>query len=216
MDVKSKRRPRGRPPKSENRENTRRALMDAAAQLIAERGYRGASVNEVLANAGLSKGTFYWHFKSKDDLLFALLDDRLDRPILELIEFLRRAAAEEDMAPHANELFSQLLERDPEAIVLEHEYRSLALQRPELRRRYLERQEGLRDALAAGLEIRARHLGAPPFSTPYRDIATAYLGLMQGLAIDRLIDPESVPDGLLGETVALVYQGLVARAEREV
>jgi AcrR family transcriptional regulator len=214
MNVKP-RRSRGRPLRSERaREETRRLLLDAAAKLIAERGYNGASVNDVLATAGLSKGAFYWHFKSKDDLLFALLDERLDRPIRELIELLQRASPEEDMAPRASELFTQLLERDPETLVLEHEYRSLALQRPELRRRYLDRQASLRNALALGLEVRARHLGAPPFSTPYADIATAYLALTHGLAIERLIDPDAVPDQLLGETVALIYQGLVARAER--
>ena len=66
--------------------------------------------------------------------------------------------------------------------------------------------------LAAGLEARAKQLGAPPFSTPSRDVATAYLALGSGLAVERLIDPAAVRDDLLGETVALVYQGLVARA----
>jgi AcrR family transcriptional regulator len=212
----SHRRSRGRPRASgSDQPGTRRQLLDAAAKLIAERGYRGAAVNEVLAEAGLSKGTFYWHFKSKDDMLFALLDERLDRPIRELIERLKHAPPEQDMAPAASERFLELLQRSPETLVLEHEYRSLALRDPALRRRYLERQVALRDALAAGLEARARRLGAPPFSTPLADIATAYLSLTHGLAIERLIDPETVPDHLLGETVALVYQGLVARSERE-
>jgi len=215
MAVKHQRRARGRPVADDSREDTRRLLLDAAAQLISERGYRGAAVNDLIARAGLSKGAFYWHFKRKDDLLFALLDERLDRPIRELVEMLQSAPADDDMAPQANQLFTQLLEHDPETLVLEHEYRSLALREPELRRRYLKRQASLRGALARGLEARARHLGAPPFSTPFSEIATAYLSLTQGLAIERLIDPESVPDHLLGETVALVYQGLVARAERD-
>lgn len=215
MAVKHQRRPRGRPPASGNdREDTRRLLLDAAAKLISQRGYRGAAVNAVIAQAGLSKGAFYWHFKSKDDLLFALLDERLDRPIRELIELLRSASAEQDMAAQASQWFLELLQRNPETLVLEHEYRSLALRDPKLRRRYLKRQTALREALATGLEARARHLGAGPFSTPLVDIATAYLSLTHGLAIERLIDPNAVPDHLLGETVALVYQGLVARADR--
>ena len=36
------------------------------------------------------------------------------------------------------------------------------------------------------------------------------------LAVQRLIDPSSVPESLFGDTVALVYQGLVARATRDV
>lgn len=99
-------------------------LLDAAAQLIAERGYRGAAVNDVIAQAGLSKGAFYWHFKAKDDLLFALIDERLDRPIRELIELLQSTPAEQDMAPEANERFLALIRQDPETLVLEHEYSS--------------------------------------------------------------------------------------------
>jgi len=216
MTVKYQRRARGRPAASGNdREDTRRLLLDAAAKLIAKRGYRGAAVNDIVAQAGLSKGTFYWHFKSKDELLFALLDERLDRPIRELIELLQSAPAGEDMAPRASQLFVERLERDPEALVLEHEYRSLVLREPKLHTRYLKRQAALRDALATALEARARQLGAPPFSTPFADVATAYLSLTHGLAMERLIDPDAVSDQLLGEMVALIYQGLVARAEQE-
>ena len=216
MPSKPRRRARGRPPASSHEQHdTRQLLLDAAAKLVAERGYPGAAVNDVIAEAGVSKGSFYWHFKSKDDMLFALLDERLDRPIQELIERLKGAPPEHDMAPAASEWFLELLRRNPETLVLEQEYRSLALRDPDLRRRYLERQIALRDALAAGLAARARHLGAPPFATPLADIATAYLSLTHGLAIERLINSATVPDHLLGETVALIYQGLVARAERE-
>jgi hypothetical protein len=106
----------------------------------------------------------------------------------------------------------ELVGRRRETVVLEHEYRSLAVRDPRLRARYRKRQEALRGVLAAGLDARATQLGAPPFSPPSRDVATAYLALGSGLAVERLIDPAAVPDDLLGEIVALVYQGLVARA----
>src|SRR3954462_5007786 len=80
---------------------TRAALLAAAEQVFAERGYRSASVDAVVAAAGLSKGAFYWHFKSKDDLLFALLDERIDRPLREWIERLESAPPDADLAPEA-------------------------------------------------------------------------------------------------------------------
>jgi AcrR family transcriptional regulator len=215
MAVKQQQRSRGRPPASSSeRDDTRRSLLDAAAKLIAERGYRGTTVNDVVARATLSKGTFYWHFKSKHDLLLAVLEDRFDRPVRELAQLLASASSQEDMAPEASRRFLELVGQKRETVVLEHEYRSLAVRDPRVRARYRKRQAALRDALAAGLDARARQLGAPPFATPTRDIATAYLALGSGLAVERLIDPAAVPDNLLGETVALVYQGLVARATR--
>jgi AcrR family transcriptional regulator len=212
MAVKQRRR-RGRPRATQSeREDTRALLLEAAAKLIAKLGYRGTTVNDVVARAGLSKGTFYWHFRSKHDLLLAVLDERFDRPVRELAELLETAPAQEDMAPEASRRFLELVGRRRETVVLEHEYRSLAVRDPRLRARYRRRQEALRDVLAAGLDARAKQLGAPPFSTASRDVATAYLALGSGLAVERLIDPPAVPDDLLGEIVALVYQGLVARA----
>jgi AcrR family transcriptional regulator len=213
MAVKSVRRARGRPRSSEREAvQTRRVLLDAAAELIAEHGYRGTTVNDIVARSRLSKGTFYWHFKSKEDLLLAVLEERIDRPVMQLIERLKSASADEDMAPAASALFLELMTRGREAILLDHEYRALAMRDRRVRTRYLKRQAALRAALATGLDARARELGAPPFSVASAQIATAYLNLGSALAVERLIDASSVPESLFGDTVALVYQGLVARA----
>jgi AcrR family transcriptional regulator len=216
MAVKSPRRSRGRPRASERESvQTRRALIDAAAHLIAKRGYHGTTVNDVVERSGLSKGTFYWHFKTKEDLLHAVLEERIDRPVMQLIERLTTASADEDMAPEASALLLELMTPGREAILLAHEYRSLAMRDRGIRSRYLKRQAALRDALASGLDARARQLGAPPFSVATSDIATAYINLGSALAVERLIDAGAVPESLFGDTVALVYQGLVARAERD-
>jgi len=216
MAVKQPKRQRGRPRASEHeQEDARHSLLGAAARLIAERGYRGMTVNEIVARAGLSKGTFYWYFSCKDDVLFAVLEEHIDRPLYELIELLKTAPAEHDMAPEASRRLLELLERGRETVLLEREYQLLAIREPRLRARYLKRQAALREALAAGLDARAQQLGAPPFSTPTSDVATAYLALASSLAVERLIDPGTVSDDLLGDIVALVYQGLVARAERD-
>jgi len=213
MAVKPNQRSPGRPRVSEGASgDTRMALIEAAAKLIAARGYRGTTVDDVVAGSGLSKGTFYWHFKSKEVLLLAVLEERIDRPLRELIERLKTASSEEDVSPEASRLFAQLMEPGRETILLDHEYRALAMRDRKVGLRYSKRQRALRDALAAGLDARARRLGAPAFSVPSVDLATAYLNLGSALAVEKLIDPAAVPESLLGDTVALVYQGLVARA----
>lgn len=53
----------------------RREFVEAARRITAEKGYRNLTVDEVCAEAGLSKGSFYAHFDEKRDLLFALLDE---------------------------------------------------------------------------------------------------------------------------------------------
>jgi AcrR family transcriptional regulator len=53
---------------------TRRALLDSAASLIAERGYAGTSLEEVTARARVTKGALYHHFRGKRALFEAVFD----------------------------------------------------------------------------------------------------------------------------------------------
>ena len=60
------------------RQQTRDHLLRAAAQVFAERGYHGASLDEVAAAAGFTKGAVYSNFKNKEDLFLALLESHYD------------------------------------------------------------------------------------------------------------------------------------------
>jgi AcrR family transcriptional regulator len=61
-------------PRSRNFDRTRTALIDAAAALFAARGYDAVAVDTIVQEAGVSKGAFYHHFDSKDDLLDAVAE----------------------------------------------------------------------------------------------------------------------------------------------
>jgi AcrR family transcriptional regulator len=69
---------------SETRSERRQLLIDAAWRCAAVRGFRDLTVDDVCAEAGVSKGAFYGYFEQKQDLLLALLDDdsiALDREL---------------------------------------------------------------------------------------------------------------------------------------
>ena len=55
-------------------EETRTRIMESAIKLFSNRGYNKASVDDICGEAGISKGAFYHHFKSKQELFLALLD----------------------------------------------------------------------------------------------------------------------------------------------
>jgi AcrR family transcriptional regulator len=192
--------------------NGREALLEAAVEVFARRGYRDSSVDEIAERAGYSKGAVYWHFSGKDDLFFALLEERIDRPIYEGIELLESAPPERDMAPEASRLFVDVLLGQRELVLLDQEYWSQSVRDPKLRARYAKRQAKLRAAMGKALTARLEHLGAPPPEAP-EEMATAFISLASGLAREALIDPDAVPDDLLGETFALLYAGHVARAQ---
>ena len=189
-------------------------LIAAALRVFARDGYRQAGVDEIAAAAGYSKGALYWHFSGKEDLLLAVIDERVDAPMREMVALLESAPPERDMSVEASREFARKVTEQRDAVLLERELWSLALRDPELRARYVERQRELRSALARAVEARLRHLGTPDVPMQADDIARIVMSIMGGLAVDELIEPGSVRPELLGEALALVYAGLVARVQR--
>ena len=187
--------------------------MEAALVVFAERGYRDASVDEVAKRAGYSKGAFYWHFPSKDDLFYALLEERVLKPWEESIQLLETAPADQDMALEANRLFGELMRSERDFLLIQYEVWAQAVRDSKLRRRYLQRRRRLRQAFGRAIAARLEHLGAPPLPHGGEErMATIFIATALGLTQERLVDPKSVPDDLMGETFALLYAGHVARS----
>jgi AcrR family transcriptional regulator len=61
-------------PRFRNFDRTRTSLVEAASRLFATRGYDGTAVDTIIQEAGVSKGAFYHHFHSKDELLDAVAE----------------------------------------------------------------------------------------------------------------------------------------------
>ncbi len=64
-------------------EGTRALLVENAFHEIHAHGYAGASLDRILANSGVTKGALYHHFKSKADLLHAVIDDAIRPMVME-------------------------------------------------------------------------------------------------------------------------------------
>jgi|GEM_PF-6011425 len=85
----------GQPPKAAGTSRqlsaaaTRRALIDAAAELIAERGPQAASVQAITGHSRVSRGLIGWHFGSKDQLVVEVVE----RSMSEIESALRRAVS---------------------------------------------------------------------------------------------------------------------------
>jgi AcrR family transcriptional regulator len=80
----------GRRTQAQRRASTRRALLDAARSLFAEKGYHGAAAEEIVGRAGLTRGALYHHFEDKKDL-FRVVVDEMEGEIDEEIEAAERA-----------------------------------------------------------------------------------------------------------------------------
>ncbi|MEH7385543.1 TetR/AcrR family transcriptional regulator [Bacillus sp. JJ1521] len=55
-------------------EERRNEILDSADELFSQKGFDGTSTNDILKKVGIARGTLYYHFKSKEDIMNALID----------------------------------------------------------------------------------------------------------------------------------------------
>ncbi len=55
-------------------EERRNEILDAADELFSQKGFDGTSTNDILEKVGIARGTLYYHFKSKEDIMDALIE----------------------------------------------------------------------------------------------------------------------------------------------
>ena len=196
--------------RAEKKAQTRARLLDAAAEVFIERGFQGASVEAICAQAGFTRGAFYSNFESKEEMFVELLQERVYEGYREMtrsvpqdltpVERLRWGAGElrrryED--PDTSWLFELWLE------CLAH-----AARHPEFRSLAATFWSGTRAMNAAAIEQAFEAQGAPlPLESKH--LATALTALDIGLAVQHLVDPDEVPLDLYPALYELLFAPLV-------
>jgi AcrR family transcriptional regulator len=196
------------PARQRDRAETRARLLEAAPRVFLRRGFRNASVEEIAAEAGFTTGAVYSSFTGKGDLLFTVLEQRLDRRLAELEK------AAEDPTTAAGEVgrwFTDALEREPRWALLSAEAWFYAAHDPNPRQRLTSRHAKMRRAVAGLIERRAvqLHIRLP---LPADHIALALIALTNGFALELITRRTDVPRELYGQTLGIVFRGLQAIA----
>lgn len=188
---------------------TREALLASASQVFAEKGYIAATVEEIAAGAGFTRGAFYANFTDKAEVLWELAEqenqaafDQLAAAVeaVDLGDKLAAAQAwfEGRLTPRplrraVDELLLHV-GRTPEgrpqlAMLFDHERRSICLL-----------LESVADLLGTDLPVPAEHLAAMGFA------------LGNGLHQQHVADPEAVPASLFADAQAYLWLGAMAVA----
>lgn len=88
LKKRSPRSAREAPPRGYTPEATRQAVLDSALRLFEKKGFHATSVQEIAAAAGVSKGAFYHHFDSKEDVLRLIHDEFADEQLADTTRLL--------------------------------------------------------------------------------------------------------------------------------
>jgi AcrR family transcriptional regulator len=174
------------------RDDTREKLFEAAARVFEEQGIGGASIEAIAAAAGFSRGAFYSNFKSKDELIIAMLEDHVEQSIRRSLELLTRhnnlaefieALKAMDRSRQDPLGRSPLLHMEMILFVARAEKR-----RPDLAKRLRARRQLITDIVETTQKNNGKNGSLNPIWT-----GAVLLALEDGFRLHRLIDPETTP-----------------------
>jgi len=182
------------------RDRTRAALVNAALEIIAERGFAAASLDEIAARAGMTKGAIYSNFSGKAELLLAAMGARgltlaSPRPAAQTVA--------EELSAMARDLVATLARAKGQEAFLA-EFQIHALSDPELRK-------GLAAAYAESFTGTADYLSRlkdrSPTMTP-RELAVSLQAIALGFVIQSFLTPDDVTGEVVAATLDAFAKGL--------
>jgi AcrR family transcriptional regulator len=200
--------------RAEKQAHTRNCLMHSAAKVFTRRGLQQASIDEVAEDAGYTKGAFYANFKSKEELFLAMLDERFAQRFEEIDRAVASEGEPEDQARAAGDEFTDYMTADLEWQRLFFEFAAYAARNEDFRQELVTRYRALRERIAAALQRRAEELGLEP-PLPLDQIATMTFAMGNGIAMELLLEPESVPEDTPGTMLAVFFTGLRTLADAQ-
>lgn len=185
------RRGRGRPKGAAGTGETRERIVDAAAELFAERGFHATPMTGIADASGLSQTGLLHHFPSKEDLLAAVLERRDTRDVEDLSS--RRAAPARGWEVYDDMVELVRLNAEREALV--RLFTNLAGEAVDpthpghdwLRRHHVAAVDSLTHALTQAVSD-----GTADPAVPARTIARQFVALMDGLQLQWLMAPDEV------------------------
>ncbi|MEU8631458.1 TetR/AcrR family transcriptional regulator [Amycolatopsis sp. NPDC048633] len=185
--------------RAESRERTKERLLAAAAELFAERGVNGTSVEQIAERAGYTRGAFYGNFEDKHELVVALLAQRRSREAVEV------AALEGDVMARLKEWHAARAEHLPEWFALRTELTLYALRNPDARPSAGENERAARELIETGVRATFAARGVEPPADP-AFLALIIHALEDGLLRQRYLSPEGTSDTVIADAVELLLR----------
>jgi len=191
---------------SARRQATRDRVLEAASEVFAERGFHGATVEDICERAGFTRGAFYSNFSSKDDLVVELSRRHSEA----LVDRIRRASKRERASADEvlSDVFAALADDSRERwLVLTTEFTLHAIRDAGARRTWAAQQRRVRDELVSVVDEAVSRQGLT-LPIPTDLFVRAAIALAQGSMTQRLVEPRALAVGELERTVLPILLGV--------
>jgi TetR/AcrR family fatty acid metabolism transcriptional regulator len=199
----------------------RQAILQAARQVFARKGYDPATLETVAREAGLAKGTLYLYFRNKEDLYFHTAVDVLESLQSSIFEQARRSSGVlEGLRAIAQGQFDFFARhRDTLQLLAPFSNPSLARLHKRLIGAMMERWAAHLQQVMSLVE-EGQRTGALRADLEARHIASAFIGMtnqaVQGLALraapgPQSAEPQETPEGMADTVLRILMEGVMKR-----
>jgi AcrR family transcriptional regulator len=171
---------------------TRRRLLEAAEKTFARDGFEAARLEDIAQRAGYTRGAFYAHFRSKEDIFFVLLEDWVGERIREVNALLAQQESPAERLRALREHYAQAA-RDRRLLLLALEFKLFAIRHPEAHARLRARQRRMRHS-AGDLLLRIAATTGRTLPVSSTGAAAALSALANGLLLENLVDNRTITD----------------------
>jgi AcrR family transcriptional regulator len=190
-------------------EATRRALLDAARRIFARDGFEASRIEDIAGATGHTRGAFYAHFSSKEDLFFALFEQEAGDRLRGLRSVMERCP---DTTGRMRALRKFYVRRvsDRQWVMLALEFKLFALRHPRLRARLARTHRRIRASLK--LEIISKLIPelmkSSKASQEVRRVALE--AVLNGLVLEHAYDPETISQAQATTVLGRMFDVLMA------
>lgn len=187
--------------REERKQDTRRHLIQAGIEAFAKMGFNGASIDKIVQEAGYTKGAFYAHFASKEELFLTIFEDKLQTDIDTFATTFQTPSSVEKFIEHMSE---QFYEHDDERRIwdlLRMEFVLFAMRDEKMRK-------ALSDVVKRSIDRFKQDLSAiyktsePPM--PLEQLAWMIVSFESGMAIYHYLLGEQLPAQLFEQALRAI------------
>jgi AcrR family transcriptional regulator len=178
--------------RKESQLQTRERLLDAALEVFSRRGFYAASVDEIAAEAGYSKGAIYSNFSNKEELFLALIDRRFAKEAQGYPGIIN-VMTDGFQMDEGSDFRSETM-KDSTWNILMIEFFLYAIREENNRNELAARIKHLRGLMGENLSMLYAKLGKKPV-LPLEELPWSVFSLGIGLMLQFYVDPESLPKG---------------------
>ncbi|HUA22433.1 MAG TPA: TetR/AcrR family transcriptional regulator [Bryobacteraceae bacterium] len=200
---------RSEPTKHQQRtEATRRALMDAAHRIFARDGFEASRIEDIAAATGRTRGAFYAHFASKEDLFFALFEQEAGQQMAMLRQALEQCSTAEARLRALRAFYVQRA-ADRQWVMLTLEFKLFALRHPRLRAKLARTHRRIRESLKLETirNMIPSLLNGKPESRAMR--RTALEAVLNGLVLEHAYDAETISEAQVTAVLGQIFDVLM-------